>query len=1316
MFDQLTKLGKQIGGDLNKALHNPLSADTWSIGSKTAVHRTDGSNILTPASLVAEHDEEKEAVLQGLEAKYYQQDFEPLLHELQHLPLDFSNQALEDTAEARTGVLEVVSELLSRHVLLNYDKFVEGITEIGLVEDDLQAAYAGTKAARELLALVKTDVQINIKVAKQTKRKHAYVRLLEVLLKLQQTYSLHTALKTAQENGDFAEAFWLCSQCSDSMNSLRQLRVSAQLTQTIQDLHDETTMRLHNALQVSCTDFKPEPYSKVLQGFMFLGHVEELGGQVASAFTNAVNTTVVQVVQGMLMTRPGFEERVKGTSNMQEMLKWLPSDLFRTCLARVFMVVFDIMASHFSMMCWHEAGLAQHKADLAGVQAAKLACKQRLLQQSSQQSSDGGQSRIQQQVPHAVPGQAVQASDAHQRGVSPGDSSVVQPAVHHAGATQPTPQQVGSSEQTGSAHGLHALTQPASPAAAHSPTAFDGSQAFDSPRSVHSKANDSPQATVTTPQLVDNLRAAFKPGQSGSLDSPRHSAQLKQDSRLNSLTLPSTPTQAMSTLAQASSSQHANPDAAPLSSDKTQASQPHLAESDGSSRPLHQPAVAQPKLSVRFDSQTAVSRQEAIMGSHQHRPSHHSHHVGALTAGERVQSGQQAGARGDQLQQWRAELEGLEGQEREEVEWGEVLHVVYSGLVATRRLLWDESERKIIALLSSSSAFEGDHFLQVLEWAQRILAAGEAFSGVECSSLRSMLTAQSSNFFNAYHSSNLEALHSMLDKELWRRLPSFGEVVPSLQHALRKPSQTGSLTSPGPVQDGAKPFEITVAGGNPWRQRQRRSPKRDRPASAHGPFRLGFAGSSVLEEDRASRRLEVDDQGLPRQASTDIWSTPTSRAPSRAASTTPSRAVSRRASHDTDVAASPALLSESEASELFGDYIDEDSQTVQRDAEGNARGGQASNLTNSSHKLMRWLRDYGELMRILRPAPFAYRGMCDLFEMFMLITFNTFSEVSIADLLDEQGYGGDAVANRLRKTLVRIVNQSLTQYKAGVIASRPAHASASQQGSSSSLNSVRGLMAASFSSPQPPNLGADPSKSSTAVVVPGNMWGLLERTVAVECLATVAGELKKSKADLQGLLPASEYSSLETFFSRTVEAAEDVYDAILRAGARLNLPIVPLAERIWGQKWDLPSPPPKASPWVDEMCMHLQMFRERLRQIKSLTDPNLRQLWRHAIHYVAEVVLEGIARVKTRCNAIGRNAMSSDLAEVMKGIKALAPNSPDIAAFFVTSPSDLQHWVQTHPEYSRDHLILLAGTIAEFKGLKKKDRQVLLELIEGSIM
>ena len=61
--------------------------------------------------------------------------------------------------------------------------------------------------------------------------------------------------------------------------------------------------------------------------------------------------------------------------------------------------------------------------------------------------------------------------------------------------------------------------------------------------------------------------------------------------------------------------------------------------------------------------------------------------------------------------------------------------------------------------------------LQVLSWSERMVAAGEAFSGTECAALRSMLTRQSSAFFAAYHDSNLEGLQSMLDKELWRRLP-----------------------------------------------------------------------------------------------------------------------------------------------------------------------------------------------------------------------------------------------------------------------------------------------------------------------------------------------------------------------------------------------------------------------------------------------------------------------------------------------------------------------------------------------------------------
>ena len=37
------------------------------------------------------------------------------------------------------------------------------------------------------------------------------------------------------------------------------------------------------------------------------------------------------------------------------------------------------------------------------------------------------------------------------------------------------------------------------------------------------------------------------------------------------------------------------------------------------------------------------------------------------------------------------------------------------------------------------------------------------------------------------------------------------------------------------------------------------------------------------------------------------------------------------------------------------------------------------------------------------------------------------------------------------------------------------------------------------------------------------------------------------------------------------------------------------------------------------------------------------QLWCHAVTLIAESTLEGVARTRSRCSAIGRNAMSSDL-------------------------------------------------------------------------
>ncbi len=62
----------------------------------------------------------------------------------------------------------------------------------------------------------------------------------------------------------------------------------------------------------------------------------------------------------------------------------------------------------------------------------------------------------------------------------------------------------------------------------------------------------------------------------------------------------------------------------------------------------------------------------------------------------------------------------------------------------------------------------------------------------------------------------------------------------------------------------------------------------------------------------------------------------------------------------------------------------------------------------------------------------------------------------------------------------------------------------------------------------------------------GNLYGLQERTVAVESLMAAAPQLTQAKVALQALLPASEHARLDAFFQRTVGAAADLRDHIVR--------------------------------------------------------------------------------------------------------------------------------------------------------------------------
>ena len=56
-------------------------------------------------------------------------------------------------------------------------------------------------------------------------------------------------------------------------------------------------------------------------------------------------------------------------------------------------------------------------------------------------------------------------------------------------------------------------------------------------------------------------------------------------------------------------------------------------------------------------------------------------------------------------------------------------------------------------------------------------------------------------------------------------------------------------------------------------------------------------------------------------------------------------------------------------------------------------------MTNASWKLTNWLCEYAQLMRALRTeAGCVFGGLCQLFELYLLHIFHTFSDTSLAEL------------------------------------------------------------------------------------------------------------------------------------------------------------------------------------------------------------------------------------------------------------------------------------------------------------------------------
>ncbi|EFJ46296.1 hypothetical protein VOLCADRAFT_93432 [Volvox carteri f. nagariensis] len=307
-------------------------------------------------------------VLGQLYTGYFEPNFDPVAHELSKLTDSDNQDHIDELVERLTQGVETVSGRLSRHVNKKRDVLLAGIDRVAEIEDDLKAAFLISRSSRATLKAAAEEVQRNMRVVGQTRRKQSFMELMEVISKIKRARDLQHSLKKSQELGEYGDAIMTCVQCFQGLESLGQLTVSAELRASVQRLYLDTLRRLDGALTNICAEFDPDKYTKLLEGYLLQGiDGKALAEKVLQCFKDSIHDVTTRIVRSLLLTKPKLADRLaagaSATSALQlgysEMLRAMPPDLLRPCLLRLLETVFDVLSSYHVMAQWH--GLAVQK-------------------------------------------------------------------------------------------------------------------------------------------------------------------------------------------------------------------------------------------------------------------------------------------------------------------------------------------------------------------------------------------------------------------------------------------------------------------------------------------------------------------------------------------------------------------------------------------------------------------------------------------------------------------------------------------------------------------------------------------------------------------------------------------------------------------------------------------------------------------------------------------------------------------------------------------------------------------------------------------
>jgi syndetin len=326
---------------------------------------------------------EKSAALAGLEAEFYDENFDACAYLLSSMPStrsrrkkiekskenDDDNDDEEEEEEeeeeddddswiakqtVQKGIaLEIIKSQLSTRIMESYDSFVQGMVEIGELGDDLQTAARLCKSGRENLFLAKRSLVQNKLALLATHRKRIlHEQVLRQVLAIKELRETEQTMQVAVDAGEFPRAIAMCLKAQQALPHFKQFVATRGLNASIDDSLDMIQNRLDEALADICRAFDAHRYERALTGYRLLGKSYRVIDRMQRYFTHTIHSNSQNIVYAHILQSDARPEQLK-RAEYKELCAKLKDEHFLPCLQHILECNCDVMLSHWRLQQWH---------------------------------------------------------------------------------------------------------------------------------------------------------------------------------------------------------------------------------------------------------------------------------------------------------------------------------------------------------------------------------------------------------------------------------------------------------------------------------------------------------------------------------------------------------------------------------------------------------------------------------------------------------------------------------------------------------------------------------------------------------------------------------------------------------------------------------------------------------------------------------------------------------------------------------------------------------------------------------------------------